>query len=96
MEIKWTERKYNVQDKADVEYKDVKMYCIKNQLPEPSFCGSHSKPHDARGLSKYHPLSFDQKLGMGICAIRCIPCACVACKSMIEKPWIYGIPPDEQ
>ena len=27
MNRKWTERKYHVQDNADVEHKDVKMYC---------------------------------------------------------------------
>ena len=30
MEIKWTERKYHVQDNTAVELKDVKMYCNKN------------------------------------------------------------------
>ena len=29
-------------------------------------------------------------------AIRRIPCACVACTSTLDKPWISGIPPDEQ
>ena len=33
---------------------------------------------------------------MGICTIFRIPCACVACTSMLYKPWISGIPPDEQ
>ena len=41
-------------------------------------------------------LSFDPKLGMGVCVIRCIPCACVACTSMLDKPWISGIPSDKQ
>ena len=51
MERKWTERQYNVQDNADVEHKDVKMYCNTNQFPYLSICGPHSKPHYARGLS---------------------------------------------
>ena len=33
---------------------------------------------------------------MGICETRCIPCACVACTSMQDKPWISVIRPDEQ
>ena len=33
---------------------------------------------------------------MGICEIRRIPCVCVACTSMLDKPWISDIPPDEQ
>ena len=41
-------------------------------------------------------LIFDTKLSNGVCAIRRIPCACVACISMLEKPWISGIPSYEQ
>ena len=48
------------------------------------------------GLSKHYHLSFYPKLGMVICEIFHIPCACVACKSMLYKPWIYGITPDAQ
>ena len=37
MNRKWTERKYHVQDNADVELKDVKMYCNTNQFPTLPF-----------------------------------------------------------
>ena len=67
MKRKWTERKYHVQDNADVELKDVKMYCNKNKFPTLPFCGPHSKPHGARGLGKHYHLRFDPKLGMGKC-----------------------------
>ena len=86
MEIKWTERKYHVQDNAAVKLKDVNMYCNKNQFPELIFSGSYSKPHGARGLSKNYHLRFDTKLGMIVCAILRIPCDCVACTPMLEKP----------
>ena len=86
MVIKWIDREYHVQDNADVEHKYMKMYCKKSQLPELSFCCPHSKPHVTRGLDKHSCLRFDPELGMGLCAIRRIPCACVACKSMIDKP----------
>ena len=33
---------------------------------------------------------------MGKCAICRITCACVACTSMIDKTWIYSIPPYAQ
>ena len=95
MKRKWTERKYHVQDNAVVELKDVKMYCNTNQSPELLFSGTHSKPDGARGLSKHYHLHFDTKLGMGVCAICCIPCACVACTSMLDKPWIFGISSDK-
>ena len=46
-------------------------------------------------MPHYH-LSFDTKLGHGACEIIRIPCACVACTSMLDKPWISGIPSDKQ
>ena len=70
------------------------MYCNKNQFPELSFCGPHSKPHGARDSSKHYHFRFDPKLGIGIYAIRRVPCACVVCTSMLDKPSISGIPPD--
>ena len=54
------------------------------------FCGSHPKPHGARGLSNHYHLCFDPNIGHGICEIRRIQCACVACKSMLDQPWISG------
>ena len=96
MEIKQTYREYHVQDNADVSHQDVKIYCNTNQFPELSFSVTHYKPHGARGLSKYYHLRFDPKLGMGICESCRIPCDCVACTSMLDKPWISGIPSDKQ
>ena len=86
MERKWTERNYHVQDNTAVELNDVKMYCNKNQFPELLFSCSRYKPHRARGLSKHYHFRFDPKIGMGLCAISRIPCACVACTSMLDKP----------
>ena len=45
IERKLKERKYHVQDNADVELKHVKMYCNTNQFPTLHFCGPHSNPH---------------------------------------------------
>ena len=89
---KWTDREYHVKDNADVVHKYLKMYCDTNQ---PFFC-PHPKPHGARGLSKHYHLRFDPKLGHGICEIRRIPCAYVGCTSMLDKPWISGIPSNKQ
>ena len=96
MERKWTDRQYHVQDNADIAHKDVRIYCNKNQFPALPFCGPHSKPHGARGLSKHYHLHFDTKIGNGVCAIHCITCECVACTSILDKPWISGIPSYEQ
>ena len=95
MERKWTNRQYHVQDNDDIVKQDVRVYCNTNQFPELPFCGPHSKPHGARGIIKHYHFPFDTKLGNGVCEILCIPCACVACTSMLYKPWIYGIPSGE-
>ena len=47
-------------------------------------------------MSKNYHLRFDTKLGHGICAILRIPCAYVVCASILENPWIYGIPSNKQ
>ena len=96
MDKKWTERKYHVQDNAAVELKYVKMYCNTDQFPALPFCGPHSKPRGARGMSKHYHLRFDPKLGMVVCTIFQILCACVSCTSMLDKPWMYGISSDKQ
>ena len=89
-------KKVSFQENASVEIKFVKMYCNTNQFPELTFCVPHSKPHGTRGLSKHYHFRFDPKLATGECAIRCIPCACVACTSILDKPWISGISSDKQ
>ena len=68
------------------------MYCYTNQFPELTFCGPHPKPHGERGLNHHYHLCFDTKIGHGILAIRHISCTYVGCTSILDKPWIYGIP----
>ena len=41
-------------------------------------------------------LHLDPKIVHGICAIRRIPCACVTCTSMLDKPWIFSIKTTKQ
>ena len=72
------------------------MYCDTNQFPALTFCGTHPKPYGARGFSKNYHLRFDKKLSHGICAILHIQCACVGCTSILDKPWIYGIPSNKR
>ena len=69
-----------------------KKYCNTNQFLELPFCGPHPKPCGASGLGKHYHSRFDPKLGHCICAIHHITCAFVACTSMLDQPWISGIP----
>ena len=96
MERKWTDRQYHVQDNAYVAHQDVIMYCNTNKSPTLTFSVPHSKPHGARGLSKHYHLRFYPKLDNGACAIIRIPCACVSYTSMLDKPWISGIPSEKR
>ena len=59
-------------------------------------CGSQPKPRGARGLGNNYHISFDPKLSHGICAIRRIPCACVACTSMLDQQWLSGFQSTKQ
>ena len=96
MEIKWTDRQYHVQYNADVAHQYFMIYCNTNQFPSLPFCGTYSKPHGARGLSKHYHLRYDPKLGNVVCEIFRISCAFVVCTSMLDKLWISSITPDEQ
>ena len=96
MERKCTDRQYHVKDNADVAHKGVIMYFNKNQFPASSFCGPLYKPHVTRGMNKHYHLRFYPKLGNGVCEIQNKTCACIACTSMIYKPWISGIPSYKQ
>ena len=93
---KFTDGEYHVQDNADVAHKDVKMYCDTNQFAVLPFCGSHPNPRGARGLVKHYHIHFDPNLGDGICAIFRIPCAFVACTSILDHPWIAGVQSKKQ
>ena len=84
--IKCTDIEYHVQDNADVAHKDVKMYCDTNQLPASPLCGSNPNPHGARGLGNNYHIRFDKNIGHCIREILRIPCACVACTSMLDQP----------
>ena len=72
------------------------MYCDTNQLPTLPVCGSHPNPHGARGLGEHYHIRFDPNLGHGICAICCIPCACITCTSMLDQSWNYGVHSTDQ
>ena len=93
---KWTGVEYHVQDNADVSHKYVKMYCDTNQFLALLLCGSYPKPHRTRGLGKHYHVLFDTNIGHGICAILRIPCACVACTSILDQPWISGVQSTKQ
>ena len=96
MEIKWIDRQYHVQDNSDVAHQDMRMYFNTNQFPLLLFCGPYSKPHGSRGMSSHYHLLFDPKLGMGVCAIQLVQCACVFCTSILDKTWISGISSNKQ
>ena len=46
------------------------------------------------GLSKHYHLRLDPKLGHGKCAIKLIPCARIARKTMLDNTWSYNVEPN--
>ena len=50
-----------------------------------------SKSSWSKGGGKHYHLRFDPNIGHGICVIWRIPCVCVSCTSMLDKPWISGV-----
>ena len=81
---------------SDGAHKFVKMFYNKNHFLSLQFCGTNTKPHGVRGMSKHHHMGFDPKLENGICAICRIPCSCDECTSILDKPWVHGFPPKQQ
>ena len=77
------DRKYHIQDNANVAQKDVILYCNTNKFPALPFCVPYSKTHGARGTNNNYHLLFDPKLGNGVCSIQSIPCARVSSTSML-------------
>ena len=57
------------------------------QFPALVFCGLYMKLHGVKGLSKHYHIWLGPKLGHEKCTIWWIPCACVACTSMLGKTW---------
>ena len=72
------------------------MYCNTNQFPALPFFSPHYKPNGKIGLSNHVHLRFDPKIGNVVCAIHRIPCAYLACKSMLDKTWISSIASHKQ
>ena len=82
----WTKWVYPVKYSKAVSHTSVKMSCSAIQFLVFPFCGPHAKPHGLRGLSKHSHLQLDPKLVRGNCKIQQIPCACVECTNMLDKP----------
>ena len=72
------------------------MYCATNQFPGLQFLGTHNKPHGVRGLGKHYHIHFDTKLGHGTCEICHIPCDCTLCTSIMDQPWVPGLPAQQK
>ena len=61
------------------------MYCTTKQYLEIIICVPQNRPHGASGLVKHYYMSFDPKLGHGICEICRIPCAYTEQTSTLDK-----------
>ena len=48
------------------------------------------------GLLARYNLRADKDLGVGIAAVHCIPCSCLACIFQLQKPWESRVTINEQ
>ena len=90
-ERKCIDKEYHIQDISDFAQKYVKIYCNTKRISSLTFCGPYSEPRGVREFRKNYHLCFDRKLGNAVFSVICIPCACVACTTMLDKPCIPDI-----
>ena len=72
------------------------MFCDATQFLSFKYVSPYTKPNVVRGLSKHYHMLLDPKLWQVICSIRQITCACFECMSMVDKPWVPGLPTHKQ
>ena len=53
--------------------------------------GQNTKHNGVQGLSKPYNIILDTKMGHGKSDMQQITCTCVACNSMLYKPWTPGV-----
>ena len=51
---------------------------------------------EGKGIKDMHHVYCHPKLGLGLLAVRPIPCHCQACKTQLSKDWITGVEPHDQ
>ena len=76
-----------------MSHTSVEILCATTHFSALSFFVPHEQPQRVRGLGKHYNLRVYPKLGNVKCTIRQIPCDCIACTTMLDKPWAYGIDP---
>ena len=94
--IKWTYREYHFRVMLMFHTKTWKYIVIPTNYLHYRFVIHIQSLMDQGGVGKHYHLRFDTNLGHGICVICRIPCACVVCTSMLDKPWISGIQSTKQ
>jgi hypothetical protein len=77
-------RHYHLQKPEDVKYCDIKMMSV--GLPK----GAHN------GILARYNLRCEKDLGIGVAAVRRIPCACAGCLEQLAKPWQPGVHANQQ
>ena len=74
-----------MQNKEDIDYQYLKIYCTKTQCNELKFCTPHNKSNVIYRLIKHYKIRFDTNIVHGTCAIHCITCACDKCTYTLDK-----------
>jgi hypothetical protein len=83
-EAKVKERHYHVQDPTKVKHGKMSRVAV----------GFEAGEHN--GMLAHYNMRVSKELGVGLAAVRRIPCACTACLDQLEKPWVPGVEPEKQ
>jgi hypothetical protein len=75
-------RHYHIQDPDDVKYKHIGF--------------AAEKLTTGVLMMECYNIRADPDLGLGVVALRRIPCACQGCLLQLSQPWKVGVPPSEQ
>ena len=78
-QFKYQPRIYNVQRNSDVDHRGMKMICNNKLFPSLNVINGKIFPYASKGILRHYHNRSDPKLGLGIVAIRIIPCSFHAC-----------------
>ena len=78
---------YLIQNKNDATLTAINMTWNNSLFPKLPESGNSAPIRGKCGVMTHYHYRLDPKLGEGVCAIHCIPCACAACVQQLQLPW---------
>ena len=93
---KFQNKIYHIQKKDSVQHNQIKMTWNKKKFPKLNVIHGKSKIRGSETVLSHYHYRMDPKLGKSKCAMRRIPCLCLACSNQLDLDWIPGTSPSQQ